>query len=90
MLLLVGLSGAVRRENRVRGEQQGRVGGQRLGLEHVEPGAAQRAGHQQLGQRGLVDLAAAGHVDDDGAARKQGQLAVAEQPVVPGVREPAG
>ena len=62
----------------VEGEQ--RRGGGRLGREDVQPGAGDPALGERVGQRLLVDQAAAGGVDDAHARLDAGQLLLADQP----------
>ena len=52
---LLGLAGVVRREDDVRQLQQRVVGDGRLGIEHVQARAGQRARLQRREQRRLVD-----------------------------------
>ena len=65
-LRLRGRGAEVRRQQRVRRVEERRAG-RRLLLEDVDPGAAEMAGPQRLGDRRLVDHAAARDVEDDRA-----------------------
>ena len=68
---LGGRGAEVRREQRVRRVEQRRAG-RRLVLEDVDPGAAEVARPQRLGDGRLVDDAAAGDVEDDRAGLQLG------------------
>ena len=64
VLLCLGRGGAeMRGADDVVETEQGRVDG-RLGFEHIERGAGDVAGPDRVGQRGLIQQAAAGAVDD--------------------------
>ena len=63
----------MRGQDRVRRVEQGRSGG-RLVLEDVDPGAAQAALAEGLGNGGLVDHSAAGHVEEDRIGLHPGEL----------------
>ena len=57
------------------------IGGQRLGLEHVQPGARQLAFSQRRDQGRPIDDRAAGRVDQKRGGLHQAQLALPEQMV---------
>ncbi len=66
-------AGDMRREHQPRrGQQRGVDGG--LALEHIQPGGAQMAALQGVGERGFVHNAAAGDVDQRGAGLHLRQL----------------
>ncbi len=69
----------MRRQDDVGQLEQRMIGRRRLLHEHVEGGSGQVARTQRLGQRLLVDDAAAGTVDDASALGQQRQFAGADQ-----------
>ena len=78
---VIGLrAGVVRRDDHVRQRPERMIGGQGLGLGHVQAGSRQVPRAQRRDERVRVDGRAPPEVDDEGSARQCRELALTEQP----------